>query len=82
MAGSGSGPSDHVHRAWLDEAYDHVRSFELQYKDRRQWKTFYKGTTIGDTVCNSEVSPVTARYVRLNVLDASDGPTITEFELR
>ena len=69
-------------RAWLDEVYDRVRSFELQYKDGQQWKTFYKGTTIGQQYATPTFAPVTAQNVRLNVLDASDGPTITEFELR
>jgi alpha-L-fucosidase len=69
-------------RAWLDEVYDRVRSFELQYKDGPQWKTFYKGTMIGAQYATPPFAPVTARHVRLNVLDATDGPTITEFELR
>ncbi|MGA2254809.1 MAG: alpha-L-fucosidase [Thermoguttaceae bacterium] len=68
--------------AWLDEVYDRIRSFELQYKDGQEWKTFHKGTTVGAQYATPKFPPVTTRYVRLNVLDATNGPTITEFELR
>jgi hypothetical protein len=33
------------------------------------------------TVGNVAPKPVTARAVRLNILDATEGPTICEFEL-
>ncbi len=45
-----------------------------------QWKTFYRGTTLGEQF-SAKFDPVTAQRVRLNVLDATDGPTITEFQL-
>ncbi len=64
----------------IDEVYDRVRSFELQYQDGQQWKTFYRGTTLGKRF-SAKFDPVTARRVRLNVLDATDGPTIAEFQL-
>jgi len=67
--------------AEIDEAYaGRVRSFELQYREGQQWKTFYQGTTLGEQF-SATFNPVTARHVRLSVLDASDGPTITEFQL-
>ncbi|MBN2021461.1 MAG: alpha-L-fucosidase [Pirellulales bacterium] len=69
-------------RAWLGEEFDRVRSFQLEYKDGDAWKPFHKGTTIGAERATAAFAPVTARHVRLNVLDATDGPTITEFELR
>jgi alpha-L-fucosidase len=64
----------------IDEVYDRVRSFELQYQDGQQWRTFYHGTTLGEQF-SAKFEPVTAQRVRLNVLDATDGPTITEFQL-
>jgi alpha-L-fucosidase len=64
----------------IDEVYDRVRSFELQYQDGQQWKTFYRGATLGEQF-SAKFDPVTAQRVRLNVLDATDGPTITEFRL-
>jgi alpha-L-fucosidase len=67
-------------RIKISETYDRVRKFELQYKDDGQWKTFARGTKIGsDYVMDFE--PVTAKEVRLNILDAIEGPTIWEFQL-
>jgi alpha-L-fucosidase len=68
---------DHVKIA---EAYDRVRKFELQYRDGAQWKTFTEGARIGDAYSKT-FEPVTARHVRLNILESTDGPTIWEFQL-
>ena len=73
-------PTDIV-RAVILEAYSpRVRRFELQYADGKQWKPIARGTTIGK---RKEVAfePVRARRVRLNILDATEGPTIWEFRL-
>jgi len=65
----------------IDEAYaGRVRSFELQYQDGAQWKSFYRGKTLGERF-SAKFDSVTAQRVRLSVLDATDGPTITEFQL-
>jgi len=48
--------------------------------DDGQWKTFAHGTKIGSEYVN-DFQPITARQVRLNILDATDGPTIWEFQL-
>jgi hypothetical protein len=84
------------HLAWLEvdlgrpETFDaaflagafpcRVQRFELQYQDGPQWKTFCTGTTIDDHWMR-RFDPVTARRVRLNVLEAKEGPTIWEFQL-
>ena len=69
-------------RAAIEEAYgSRVKSFELQYRDGAGWKTFHKGTTIGDRFETPKLEPVTAQHVRLNILSATEGPTITELEL-
>ena len=67
-------------RIKIGEAYDRVRKFELQYKNYGQWKTFAYGTEIGSDYVK-DLEPVTARQVRLNILDAIEGPTIWEFQL-
>jgi alpha-L-fucosidase len=86
-----------IHEAWLEvdlgaptaigrvmidepEEYKRVQAFELQFKDGDAWKTFHKGTAIGPR-WTAKFEPVTARYVRLNILKAADGPTIWEFQL-
>lgn len=67
-------------RIKISEAYERVRKFELQYRNSDQWRTFAAGTTIGPQY-SKQFKPVTARYVRLNLLDATQGPTIWEFQL-
>ena len=66
--------------AFISEEFDRVQQFELQYKEGGQWRTITEGTKIGRKL-KLEFSPVTARYIRLNILKASDGPTIREFQL-
>lgn len=68
-------------RARITEAFpNRVQKFELQRLEGTEWKTFYTGTTIGDSWLKS-FPPVTAQKVRLNVLEATNGPTIWEFQL-
>ena len=67
-------------RVKISEAYERVRKFELQSKDGDQWKAFVVGTSIGPDY-SKQFRPVTARYVRLNILEATEGPTIWEFQL-
>lgn len=67
-------------RARISEAYDRVREFELQYKDGDQWRTFVRGTKIGLDF-SRQFDPVTARQVRLNIINAAEGPSIWEFQL-
>jgi alpha-L-fucosidase len=71
-----------ISRAEIDDAFPgRVQSFELQYQDGDQWKTFYTGTTIGADFKTSSFPPVTAQVVRLNILRATEGPSINEFQL-
>jgi alpha-L-fucosidase len=67
-------------RAMISEEFDRVQKYELKYKDSEQWRTFAEGAKIGKKL-ELEFSPVNARYVQLNILDASEGPTIWEFQL-
>ena len=67
-------------RIKISEAYDRVREFELQYRENAQWKTFARGRRIGADYSKA-FEAVTAQHVRLNILEATDGPTIWEFQL-
>ena len=70
-----------IDRAMISEAYaPRVRKFELQAKEGDGWKTFAQGNRIGDEGL-VRFDPVTAQVVRLNVLEATEGPTIWEFQL-
>ncbi len=67
-------------RAAISEEYGRVQRFELQYQEGADWKTFLQGTRLGEKY-SQDFPPVTARHVRLNILEATDGPTIWEFQL-
>jgi len=64
----------------INEHQARIKSFELQAKDGNDWKTFYKGTSVGEHF-EAKFDSVTARVVRLNILEATDGPTIFEFNV-
>jgi alpha-L-fucosidase len=67
-----------VSRAVIDEGdWDRVRRFELQFKSPSGWQTIVTGTTLGPA---KELSfpPVEAQLFRLNILEASNVPTIWE----
>ena len=59
---------------------DRIRRFELQAKDGEEWRTLLSGTTMPADY-RHEFTPVTARYVRLVIQEATEGPTINEFQL-
>jgi alpha-L-fucosidase len=67
-------------RVAISEEFDRVRRFELQNKEGQVWKTFLEGQRLGAHYAQA-FPPVTARQVRLNILEATDGPTISEFLL-
>lgn len=70
-------------RVRIDEWADggrRVQFFELQTRDGGEWRTIFAGTTIGPN-WERTLTPVTAQQVRLHILDASEGPTINEFQL-
>ncbi len=70
-----------IQRVRIEEAYTgRVRQFELQHRDGETWKTIFTGTTLGWDFQQS-FAPVTAREFRLNILEATDGPTIADIEL-
>ena len=57
-----------------------IQKFELQVKEGETWKTLFAATTMGTDFKKSFPS-VTARIIRLNILEAKDGPTIDEVEI-
>jgi len=69
-----------IGEAFISEEYDRVRAFMLQCKDGQVWKTFAQSGKMGKGL-RLKFEPVTARFVRLNILEATEGPTIWEFQL-
>jgi alpha-L-fucosidase len=57
-----------------------VKKFEIQKKDGSAWTTFHQGGALGAHFKTS-FGPVTTSAIRLNILDASQGPTISEVSL-
>lgn len=65
----------------ISEAYaGRVKKFIFEYQDGNDWKTIFSGTTLGEKF-ERRFDPVTATEFRLNILDATEGPTIDEIEL-
>ena len=69
-----------IGRVWISEGWGRIRRFELQVQEDGRWRTIHAGTTIGVDY-SAKFKPVKSRHVRLNVLEASDVPTIWEMGL-
>ncbi|WPJ95535.1 alpha-L-fucosidase [Coraliomargarita algicola] len=67
-------------RGYILEFGQNIQEFELLAKVGDSWKVFHRGTRIGkDYEFNFE--PVTAQFVRLNILKATGSPSIAEMQL-
>jgi alpha-L-fucosidase len=70
-----------IGRVRVNEALEQrVQRFEFQYRASGEWKTLFSGTTLGHTF-DKAFPPVVAQEFRLNILDATEGPTINEINL-
>jgi alpha-L-fucosidase len=68
--------------AFIDEAgYGRTQKFEIQAKTGETWTTVAAGTSLGDRKIIRFKTPATARIFRLSILQASEVPTISEFQL-
>ncbi len=71
-----------IQRVRIEEAIaERVQRFEFQYRAGDAWKTALTGQKIGPWFQRTLEPAVTAQEFRLNILDATDGPTISEIEL-
>ncbi len=58
-----------------------VRQFLLEMQvPNGSWKPIHRGTTLGPDY-KAHFTPVVARHVRLNILEATEGPTLAEIRL-
>ena len=72
-----------IGRAVIEQAFPElkrVRKFAIECWQDGQWQPCYRGENLGATL-DVAIGPITAQRVRLNITEASDGPTIWEFEL-
>jgi alpha-L-fucosidase len=63
-----------------EECGSRVQRFEFQRKEGSDWKTIFTGATLGADF-SRQFPPITARELRLNILEATEGPTLSEIEL-
>jgi len=73
------GKAETFDHAVIEEYSNRVKSFELQYKDGDDWKTFYQGGVINNCL-TVNFDPVTAQVVRF-LINGKGGPSIYEFQL-
>jgi alpha-L-fucosidase len=66
--------------AYINEALDRVKGFALERWENDAWIPFAEGKTIGGDF-EMTFPPVTTQRVRLNIREATEGPTIWEFDL-
>lgn len=57
-----------------------IRKFAIEYKHGDTWKVCYQGED-PDPWLDVTFDPVSAQHFRLNILESTDGPTISEFQL-
>ena len=67
-------------RATVIETFKRIQEFAIEYRQGETWKELAHGTTVGPEK-QIDFPPVSARHVRLNILKASDTPTIEEFQV-
>lgn len=68
----------------IDETYanpqSRVTKYELQSKEGDSWTTFHTGSALGEHF-KTTFKSVSSKAIRLNILDATNGPTISEVRL-
>jgi hypothetical protein len=69
-----------ISRAVISEGWDRVRQYVLQAKIGDTWQLVRTGTTLG-TYKELSFDPVGAQVFRLTITEATDVPTIWEFQL-
>lgn len=57
-----------------------IRAFEIQVPEGAGWRTVHRGATVKPEA-EEVFAPVAAARVRLQILEAREGPTLAEFEL-
>jgi alpha-L-fucosidase len=71
-----------IQRVRIEESQgERVQKFEFQAREGAEWKTIYTGTKIGRWHQQKLDPPVKAQAFRLNILAATDGPSIADIEL-
>ena len=64
----------------FESPWNRVKRFRLEYKKGGKWITFHQGKGLGNLELELK-SPLRSRFVRLQVLEATDAPTIWEIQI-
>lgn len=73
---------ERIGRVAISELEPRITKFQIEYRtdESQPWQVALSGNKAGKAF-NAKFPPVKARYIRLNILDATFAPTIWEFEL-
>jgi alpha-L-fucosidase len=77
------GSPQRIGRALINQAFPElrrIRKFTIEYWNDNQWKSCFKGENPGE-ITEVSFNPVNAQRVRLNITEATEGPTIWEFQV-
>jgi len=76
------GKPETIGRIAIQEFAPRIRKFALDYRTEAKddWQVAFEGSRAG-VKFEKAFSPVKARFVRLHILDASEAPTIWEFQV-
>jgi alpha-L-fucosidase len=74
------GKPERISKAVIYESGETVKAFELQYQSGNQWKTIYRGATIG-AKAEIKLPKTTAQKVRLVLKEFTEVPAIYEIVL-
>lgn len=74
-------PTEVTYAVVDENSFPRTRAFTLEYEDDGQWKTILTGATLGELKRLDFPAPVTATRFRLNITEATDVPTVNEFQL-
>jgi len=64
-----------------DGGVSRVKKYELQKLDNGKWVVFHSGESLGPRAV-VKFQPVTTRAIRLNIFDATNGPTFSELRVK
>ena len=64
----------------VESEFPRTEQYSVEYKDGETWRVLAEGKQIGG-VKTVAFNPVTARYVRLNIIKANEVPTLEEFRV-
>ena len=77
------GKPETVGRVQIEQAFPElkrVKKYAIEYWQNGTWQTAYQGENLGASL-EATFPPVTAQRLRLNITEATEGPTIFEFKL-